>query len=123
MQRRALVRYTKKFLHDLALVAYDDLTFTAMSLPRLAAIALTIVVIVAWYAEQFMQLPFQDFTSLTNLCLGIWGAYAFKKWTGRASSQAPPPPQDESTCDGTKYDTGFEPAHMHTEENVERGEN
>ena len=37
-----------KPLKDLALIVYDDLEFKAMSLPRIAAVVVTIVVLVSW---------------------------------------------------------------------------
>lgn len=73
----------KKFLTDLALIVYDDLDFHAMSLPRLAAALLTVAVFVSWVSAQFFGFPFEDFSSLTILCAGVWGSYSFKKFTER----------------------------------------
>lgn len=73
----------KKFFRDLALIVYDDLEFHAMSLPRLAAALLTVAVFVSWISAQFFGFPFEDFSSLTILCAGVWGSYSFKKFTER----------------------------------------
>lgn len=76
-----------KPLKDLALVVYDDLEFKAMSLPRIAAVVVTIVVLVSWVAEQFFALPYEHFDALAGVCGGIWASYAFKKWNGRGERQ------------------------------------
>jgi|GEM_PF-3515176 len=72
-----------KPLRDLALVVYDDLEFKAMSLPRIAAVVVTVVVLISWAAEQFFSLPYDHFDALAGVCGGIWASYAFKKWSGR----------------------------------------
>ena len=77
-----LKRILAKPLKDLALVVYDDLEFKAMSLPRIAAVVVTIVVLVSWAAEQFFDLPYEHFDALAGVCGGIWASYAFKKWSG-----------------------------------------
>ena len=76
-----------KPLKDLALVVYDDLEFQAMSLPRIAAVVVTIVVLISWAAEQFFDLPYEHFDALAGVCGGIWASYAFKKWSGRGERQ------------------------------------
>ena len=78
-----LIRILVKPLKDLALVVYDDLEFKAMSLPRIAAVVVTIVVLISWAAEQFFDLPYEHFDALAGVCGGIWASYAFKKWSGR----------------------------------------
>lgn len=78
-----LKRILAKHLKDLALVVYDDLEFKAMSLPRIAAVVVTIVVLVSWAAEQFFALPYEHFDALAGVCGGIWASYAFKKWSGK----------------------------------------
>ena len=82
-----LKRILAKPLKDLALVVYDDLEFKAMSLPRIAAVVVTIVVLVSWVAEQFFALPYEHFDALAGVCGGIWASYAFKKWSGRGERQ------------------------------------
>ena len=76
-----LKRILIKPLRDLALVVYDDLEFKAMSLPRIAAVVVTVVVLVSWAAEQFFALPYEHFDALAGVCGGIWASYAFKKWS------------------------------------------
>lgn len=81
--RRKIIKMLIKPLRDLSLVVYDDLEFRAMSLPRIAAVVVTVVVLVSWAAEQFFSLPYEHFDALAGVCGGIWASYAFKKWTGR----------------------------------------
>ena len=82
MRKKAMQIVIKPF-RDLALVLYDDLEFKAMSLPRIAAVVVTAVVLVSWAAEQFFSLPYEHFDALAGVCGGIWASYGFKKWVGR----------------------------------------
>ena len=72
-----------KPLRDIALIFYDDLEFKAMSLPRLGAGVLTVMVVVTWYQILFKGRGFEYFDALATLCGGVWAAYSFKKWSGR----------------------------------------
>ena len=85
--RRKIIKMLIKPLRDLSLVVYDDLEFRAMSLPRIAAVVVTVVVLVSWASEQFFNLPYEHFDALAGVCGGIWASYAFKKWTGRKGSE------------------------------------
>ena len=82
MKKKIIMTLIKPF-RDLALVVYDDLEFKAMSLPRIAAVIVTAVVLISWVAEQFFARPYEHFDALAGVCGGIWASYAFKKWTGR----------------------------------------
>ena len=84
-----------KPLRDLSLIFYDDLEFRAMSLPRIAAGTLTVIVGVTWYQLLFCGRSFEHFEALATLCGGVWAAYSFKKWTGRPRE----PRQDEEEGD------------------------
>ncbi|MEG1544867.1 MAG: hypothetical protein RR382_10150 [Tannerellaceae bacterium] len=68
-----------KVLKDFALIFYDDLEFHAMSLPRVAAGALTVAVGISWIGAQFGGRPFSGFEALCGLCGGVWAAYTFKR--------------------------------------------
>ena len=88
-------RIITKPLRDLTLILYDDLEFGAMSLPRIAAVVITIVVLISWAAEQFFLLPYEHFDALAGVCGGIWASYAFKKWTGRSGQHGERRDQDQ----------------------------
>lgn len=68
-----------KPLKDFALIFYDDLEFRAMSLPRVAAVALTAAVGASWIGSQFCGRSFDGFEALCGLCGGVWAAYTFKR--------------------------------------------
>lgn len=76
---RKALRLIKKALRDFALIFYDDLDFHAMSLPRVAAGALTAAVGASWIGAQFCGYPFSGFEALCGLCGGVWAAYTFKR--------------------------------------------
>ena len=76
---RKALRLIKKTLRDFALIFYDDLEFHAMSLPRVAAGALTAAVGASWIGAQFCGRPFEGFEALCGLCGGVWAAYTFKR--------------------------------------------
>lgn len=76
---RKALRLIKKAFRDFALIFYDDLDFHAMSLPRVAAGALTAAVGASWIGAQFCGRPFEGFEALCGLCGGVWAAYTFKR--------------------------------------------
>ena len=83
------MRDATKALKDFALIFYDDLEFHAMSLPRVAAGALTAAVGASWIGAQFCGHPFSGFEALCGLCGGVWAAYTFKRRLMPPSDGAP----------------------------------
>lgn len=77
------MRKILKPFKDFALIFYDDLEFKAMSLPRLGAGTLTVMVLITWYQILFCGKKFEYFEALATLCGGVWAAYSFRKWVGR----------------------------------------
>ena len=76
---RYLLALIIKPFKDFALIFYDDLEFRAMSLPRVAAGALTAAVGISWIGAQFYGKSFSGFEALCGLCGGVWAAYTFKR--------------------------------------------
>ena len=76
---KKIVMALTKPLKDFALIFYDDLEFRAMSLPRVAAVALTAAVGASWIGSQFCGRSFDGFEALCGLCDGVWAAYTFKR--------------------------------------------
>lgn len=76
---KKIVMALTKPLKDFALIFYDDLEFRAMSLPRVAAVALTAAVGASWIGSQFCGRSFDGFEALCGLCGGVWAAYTFKR--------------------------------------------
>lgn len=81
--KKSTINKLLKPLRDFLLIFYDDLEFHAMSLPRLGAGILTIILIITWYQLLFCDREFEHFQALASLCGGVWAAYSFKKWTLR----------------------------------------
>ena len=76
---KKIVMALTKPLKDFALIFYDDLEFRAMSLPRVAAVALTAAVGASWIGSQFCGRSFDGLEALCGLCGGVWAAYTFKR--------------------------------------------
>ena len=72
-----------KIMHDFTLMLYDDLEYNAMSLPRFCAFIMSVVVVIAWFFEQFYSYHFDHFNALTGLAATAWGAYGVKKVSGK----------------------------------------
>lgn len=78
------MRFIKKALRDLALTLYDDPEeFKCMSMPRVWCAISGIVVVVAWFTEQFFGKPFASWSQLIAWATACLGAYGVKKYTER----------------------------------------
>ena len=103
---RKALQLVKKAFRDFALIFYDDLDFRAMSLPRVAAGALTAAVGASWIGAQFCGHPFSGFEALCGLCGGVWAAYTFKRRLMPPEGET----RERRTADDGDGNTGEEPS-------------
>ena len=68
-----------KILRSILLTMYDDFDFKYPSLPRMAAFALTSLVIISVIGEQFFDKKYANFGQLVGAAMAALASYVAKK--------------------------------------------
>lgn len=74
-----LIKLPWKILRSILLTMYDDFDFKYPSLPRMAAFALTLLVIVSVIGEQFFDKKYANFRELVGAAMAALASYVAKK--------------------------------------------
>lgn len=74
-----LIKLPWKILRSILLTMYDDFDFKYPSLPRMAAFALTLLVIISVIGEQFFDKKYANFRELVGAAMAALASYVAKK--------------------------------------------